>query len=80
VFIRRSVPNALSPLEELAKHYGLSAGEVRVFDALFKANGAKAISKLLGLSEATVRTHLRRLFEKTRTARQSDLIKLVEGL
>jgi DNA-binding CsgD family transcriptional regulator/PAS domain-containing protein len=80
VFIRRSVPNALSPLDELAKHYGLSAGEVRVFDALFKANGAKAISKLLDLSEATVRTHLRRLFEKTGTTRQSDLIKLVAGL
>jgi DNA-binding NarL/FixJ family response regulator len=32
-----------------------------------------------GITEGTVRTHLHRLFEKTGTARQSDLVKLVAG-
>jgi DNA-binding CsgD family transcriptional regulator len=80
VFIRRSVPNVLSPLEEIAKHYGLSAAEARVFDAVFKAQGIKAIAELLGLSQATVKTHLQRLFRKTGTKRQTDLVKLVAGL
>jgi len=34
---------------------------------------------VLGLSVPTVKTHLRRLFEKTGTKRQADLIKLVAG-
>ena len=80
VFIRRSVPNVLSPLEEIAKHYDLSAAEARVFDAVFKAQGIKAIAELLGLSQATVKTQMQRLFRKTGTKRQTDLVKLVAGL
>ena len=80
VFIRRTVPNALSPLEVLAKRYGLSAGEVRVFDAVVKVNGVKAIAELLGLSQATVKTQLHKVLQKTGTKRQSGLVKLLAGL
>ena len=80
VFIRKTVPNALSPLEELAKLYGLSASEVRVFDAVLKTDGVKAIADLLGLSQATVKTHLHKLFQKTGTKRQGELVKLIAGL
>jgi DNA-binding CsgD family transcriptional regulator len=80
IFIRRTVPNALSPLEGIAKLYKLSAGELRVLDALLKASGVKAVAELLGLSQATVKTHLHNLFLKTGTKRQSDLVKLVAGL
>jgi DNA-binding CsgD family transcriptional regulator/PAS domain-containing protein len=80
VFIRRTLPNALSPLEGIAKHYGLSAGEVRVFDAVLKVKGVKEIAELLGLSQSTVKTHLQNVFLKTRTKRQIDLVKLVAGL
>jgi DNA-binding CsgD family transcriptional regulator len=31
----------------------------------------------LGISQATVKTHLHRLFRKTGTARQADLVRLV---
>jgi DNA-binding CsgD family transcriptional regulator len=80
VFIRKTVPNALSPLEEIAKLYEMTAAEIRVFDALLKVRGVKAIADLLGLAQSTVKTHLHRLFRKTGTKRQSDLIKLVAGL
>jgi DNA-binding CsgD family transcriptional regulator/PAS domain-containing protein len=80
VFIRKTAPNALSPLEGFAKLYKLTAGEVRVFDAVLKVNGVKAIAELLGLSQATVKTHLQSLFRKTATGRQSELIKLAAGL
>jgi DNA-binding CsgD family transcriptional regulator len=33
----------------------------------------------LGISEATVRTHLLRLYAKTGTGRQAELVKLVAG-
>lgn len=80
VFIRRTAPDALSPLEETAKLYKLTAGEVRVFDAMLKVNGVKAIADLLGLSQATVKTHLHNVFRKTGTKRQSELVKLVAGM
>ena len=80
VFIRKTMPNALSPLEEIAKLYKLTAGEVRVFGALLKVSGAKAIAQMLGVSQSTVRTHLHNLFLKTKARRQSDLVKLAAGL
>jgi DNA-binding CsgD family transcriptional regulator/PAS domain-containing protein len=79
VFIRRTLPNELSPLEGIAKLYRLSASEVRVFDAVLKTNGVKAIAELLGISQATVKTHLHNLFRKTKTGRQSELVKLLAG-
>jgi DNA-binding CsgD family transcriptional regulator len=35
---------------------------------------------LLGISQATVKTHLHNLFRKTGTRRQSELVKLVAGI
>ena len=80
VFIRKTAPDAPPPLEVIAKRYRLTAGEVRVLDALLKVDGVKAMAEMLGLSEATVRTHLHNLFQKTGTSRQSELVKLVAGI
>jgi DNA-binding CsgD family transcriptional regulator len=80
VFVRNTAPNVPPPLEAIAKLYKLTAGEVRVLDALLKINGVKAMSDMLGISEGTVRTHLHNLFRKTNTRRQADLVKLVIGI
>jgi DNA-binding NarL/FixJ family response regulator len=80
VFIRKTPPIALSPLEELAKLYKLSAGEVRILEAVIKVSGVKAIAESLGLSQATIKTHLHNLFRKTKTRRQSELLKLIAGM
>jgi DNA-binding CsgD family transcriptional regulator len=79
VFVRRSSPGSPPPLEALAKLYKLTASEVRVLDAMMKVSGARALADLLGLTEATVRTHLHHLFRKTGAKRQSELVKLVVG-
>jgi DNA-binding CsgD family transcriptional regulator len=80
VFIRNTTPNAPPPLEAIAKRYKLTAGEVRVLNAMLNINGVKAMAEVLGISEGTVRTHLHNLFRKTGTQRQADLVKLVAGL
>jgi DNA-binding CsgD family transcriptional regulator len=80
VFIRNTAPNAPPPLEAIAKLHKLTAGEVRVLDAMLKINGVKAMAEVLGISEGTVRTHLHNLFRKTGTQRQADLVKLVAGI
>jgi DNA-binding CsgD family transcriptional regulator len=37
------------------------------------------VAAILGLGQQTVKTHLKRLFAKTGTARQALLVKLVAG-
>jgi len=38
------------------------------------------MAEMLGLSQATVKTHLQNLFRKTGVSRQSELVKLVAGI
>jgi DNA-binding CsgD family transcriptional regulator len=45
--------------------------------AIVEVGGVPEVAPVLGISETTVKTHLGRLFEKTRTKRQADLVKLV---
>jgi DNA-binding CsgD family transcriptional regulator len=80
VFNRNTAPNAPPALEPIARLHRLTASEVRVLDAMLKARGVKAIAEMLGLSQATVKTHLHNLFRKTRTSGQSDLVKLIAGI
>jgi ATP/maltotriose-dependent transcriptional regulator MalT len=80
VFIRKTQPNGLSPLEALAKQYKLVPSEVRVLDAVLKVTGVDEIAETLGLMRSTVKTHLHHLFRKTGTRRQAELVKLVAGL
>jgi DNA-binding CsgD family transcriptional regulator/PAS domain-containing protein len=80
VFIRKGAPNVPLPLlEAIAKTYKLTASEVKVLDAVLKAKGVKAMAEMLGLSQATVKTHLQGLFRKTGTKRQGELVKLIAG-
>ena len=37
------------------------------------------VANMLGVSQATVKTNLKRIFGKTGTARQVDLVKLIAG-
>jgi hypothetical protein len=41
--------------------------------------GTSEVAEVLGISQATVKAHLHRVFEKTGTERQADLVKLVAG-
>ena len=66
--------------ESIAKLYKLTASEIRVLDAVLKVGSVKAMAEMLGLSQATVKTHLHNVFRKTETRRQSDLVKLVAGI
>ena len=80
VFLRKKALDSPPPLEALARRYKLTASEVRVLDAVLKVSSVKGMSEMLGVSQATVKTHLHNLFRKTSTNRQSDLVKLMAGL
>jgi DNA-binding CsgD family transcriptional regulator/PAS domain-containing protein len=80
VFIRKAGLDLPNPIELMARQYRLTAAEIRVLYSLMEMSGISAAADLTGLSEATVKTHIRHLFAKTGTKRQGDLVKLVAGL
>jgi DNA-binding CsgD family transcriptional regulator len=66
-----------SPQEVIAKLYKLTPTELRVLFAIVQVGGVPEVAEAMGISSSTVKTHLRRLFAKTGTDRQADLVKLV---
>lgn len=79
VFVSRTQIEAPAAPQVIAELYGLTPSELRVLLAVFAAGGVSDIAGALGISEATTKTHLHRLFAKTNTRRQADLVRLVAG-
>lgn len=79
VFVRAALLDTRSTVETMAKLYKLTPSELRVLAAVVDIGGIAAIAEVLGISEATVKTHLQHLFIKTGTRRQVDLVKMVAG-
>ena len=79
VFVQESAQIPMMPGEAFAKLYGLTGGELRVLLALAQGLGGKEAADMLGVSEPTVRTHLQRIFSKTGTSRQAELLQLLQS-
>jgi len=77
VFVHRVAFDLPSPPEAIANEFKLTPRELGVLFAIVEVGAPAEVAEVLGISVETVRTHLRRLFEKTRTSRQADLVKLV---
>jgi DNA-binding CsgD family transcriptional regulator len=60
----------------LRARYALTSAECCILEALVKVGSPKEIAAHMGNSENTVRTHLKSIFSKTGTHRQSELIQL----
>jgi DNA-binding CsgD family transcriptional regulator len=63
----------------LATTFGLTGAEGRVLSALLEGLSLSDIATRHQISINTVRSHLQRLFEKTNTKRQSDLIRIASA-
>jgi DNA-binding CsgD family transcriptional regulator len=79
IFVQEPAQMALMPGEAFAKLYRLTGGELRVLLALAQGLGAKEAADMLGIGEPTVRTHLQRMFSKTGTSRQVELLQLLQS-
>lgn len=71
---RRSSGNPLSVLRSL---YGLTAGEAKLTLLLAAGRSVEQAALDLGVKVGTARTRLKRVFEKTQTHRQGELIRVV---
>src|SRR5262249_21356635 len=65
------------PLGSIAEAYGLTEAEARVAEAASGGSTIGEIGRRLGLSPNTVKTHLRRIYEKTGTRRQAELARVM---
>jgi DNA-binding CsgD family transcriptional regulator len=77
VFVHRASLEAPSAMETMSKLYRLTPGELRVLAAVSVVGSVTEVAEIVGVGQATVKTHLQRLFAKTGTNRQTDLVKLV---
>jgi DNA-binding CsgD family transcriptional regulator len=77
VFVTDPADDAASPPSVLMELYGLTAAEARLASLLARGRSLEDAAAELRASRATLRTHLRRIFEKTDTCRQSALVRLL---
>jgi DNA-binding CsgD family transcriptional regulator len=80
VFVTVSDGAAGPPVEAVAAVFDLTAGETRVAERLLAGRTPAEITEDLALAMSTVRSHLRSIFAKTGTSRQSDLVRLATQL
>jgi DNA-binding CsgD family transcriptional regulator/PAS domain-containing protein len=75
----RSTPHAV-PLDALSALYGLTRAETALLGLIADGRTVEDCAKSLGVAITTARTHLARLFAKTGTSRQPELVALVGRL
>ena len=70
-----STPN----VAKLAQQYRLTPAEARVASAIATGKGLTAASRGLGIARSTAQSHLDKIFQKTGTNRQAELVGLVQA-
>jgi DNA-binding CsgD family transcriptional regulator len=66
--------------EFLRDLFGLTATEARLADCLLEGNGLQDAADTLKITWSTTRFHLKRIFAKTGTCRQTELMRLMWSL
>jgi DNA-binding CsgD family transcriptional regulator/PAS domain-containing protein len=77
VFVQDPRIAPLVPAEALARLFSLTLAEVDVLLALADGRSLQGVADVLGIALSTAKSHLHKIFEKTGTSRQADLIRLM---
>lgn len=77
VFISTTISTTPIPEAVLMTLFDLTPAEARVLLKIGSGAGTSATSLSLGIGEHTLKTHLNRIYAKTGTSRQPDLVKLI---
>jgi len=80
VFIAHAAIPPQMPAAALAVIYDLTPAETRVMELLAEGKTQAEIGLQLGISTNTVKTHRRRVFEKTGARRQVELVRLLASV
>jgi DNA-binding CsgD family transcriptional regulator/PAS domain-containing protein len=76
IFMREIGDASPFPAELFVRRYAITPAESRVMMLLVQGMTIAEAAETLGIALPTARTHLARLFEKTGTTRQTDLVRL----
>jgi DNA-binding CsgD family transcriptional regulator len=77
LFVTDPDRNTRSPIAWLQQRFGLTAAEAAFAGEIVAGAGIQAAADRLHISRSTGRTHLARIFEKTGTHRQAELVRLM---
>lgn len=80
IIIRDLEPRIDGGGDAIANLYSLTARERSVLLAIADVGGVPTAARALGLTESTVKSYLKSIFQKTGAQRQADLVKLVIAL
>ncbi len=69
-----------TPMRAVVERFGLTPAETRVLSGLVEGKNPQAIAATQGIGLPTVRTHLRRLYDKTGTSGQIEVLRLVNSI
>jgi DNA-binding CsgD family transcriptional regulator len=61
----------------LMQLYGFTPAELRVAMAMLPGLSVQEVADILGVGEATIRSHLKNMYLKTGTARQAEFLQLL---
>lgn len=76
VFLTDPAAGQVSIRESFQKLYGLSPAESELVSLLAEGEPLEAISRIRGVRLSTTRTQLKRVFAKTQTRRQGEIVRL----
>ena len=79
VFVQDPIAEAPLSGDGFAQLYGLAVSELRVLLAMSPGLSAHEAAAVLGVRETTVKTHLHRIYVKTGTSKQTELMHLFTG-
>jgi DNA-binding CsgD family transcriptional regulator len=80
VFITDPAAVEMPTLERLAALYSLTRAQARAALALAAGASYKGAARQLGVTEETVRSHVKDIYPKLRVNRQADLVRLLLSL
>ncbi len=78
LFITETGQTSHYGIDALAEAYGLSKAETRILKALVETQSPAETAERLHIAISTVKSHIRKIFHKTNTSRQAELLRLVE--
>jgi DNA-binding CsgD family transcriptional regulator len=80
IFMTTELSQATLSKDAMRVLYDLTPAEIRVCELLIDGYSTAEIATRIGVAISTAKTHLLRIFEKTGTKRQVDLVRLIASL
>lgn len=80
IFIRSDSPATFVDLDAIGRAFDFTPAETRVVAELVAGNTISDCAKVLGIADATAKTHLQNAFAKSGVSRQVDLVTLMNRL